>query len=161
MNNENEMKVEVDFAQAMKQIENELFNSFLTSFIGDEMQKKQTEKLFEAFNKRGVPTRTVMECLAEGKNYAIDNTNPTKEDRKRYIPLAKENGYKIVGYFMESKIKDCIERNALREGKACVPIVAIASTSKKLEIPSYDEGFDELYYVKNDGENMTILPWKE
>lgn len=58
-------KVEVDFAQAMKQIENELFNSFLTSFIGDEMQKKQTEKLFEAFNKRGVPTRTVMECLAE------------------------------------------------------------------------------------------------
>ena len=65
MNNENEMKVEVDFAQAMKQIENELFNSFLTSFIGDEMQKKQTEKLFEAFNKRGVPTRTVMECLAE------------------------------------------------------------------------------------------------
>ena len=115
----------------------------------------------DTLKKRFRENELIMECLAEEKNYAIDNTNPTKEDRKRYIPLAKENGYKIVGYFMESKIKDCIERNALREGKACVPIVAIASTSKKLEIPSYDEGFDELYYVKNDGVNMTILPWKE
>ena len=103
----------------------------------------------------------IEECLKNGKSYAIDNTNPTKEDRKRYIPLAKSQGYKIIGYFMESKIKDCIARNSLREGKACVPMVAIASTSKKLEMPSYDEGFDELYYVKNDGENMTILPWKE
>ena len=103
----------------------------------------------------------IEECLKSGKNYAIDNTNPTKADRERYIPIAKANGYKVVGYFMESKIKDCIERNALREGKACVPMVAIASTSRKLEIPSYDEGFDELYFVKNDGVNMTILPWKE
>ncbi|MBQ4510223.1 MAG: AAA family ATPase [Clostridia bacterium] len=102
----------------------------------------------------------ISQCLSEGKSYAIDNTNPTKADRERYIPLAKENGYKVVGYFMESKIKVCIERNALREGKACVPIVAIASTSKKLEMPSYDEGFDELYYVKNDGENMTVTPWR-
>ena len=102
----------------------------------------------------------ISQCLSEGKSYAIDNTNPTKADRERYIPLAKENGYKVIGYFMESKIKVCIERNALREGIACVPIVAIASTSKKLEMPSYDEGFDELYYVKNDGENMTVTPWR-
>lgn len=99
------------------------------------------------------------ECIAGQKSYAIDNTNPTRLDRERYIIPAKEAGYRVVGYLMESKIKDCIKRNALREGKARVPEKAIAATSNKLEIPSFDEGFDELYFVKNDGETMTIEEW--
>ena len=99
-------------------------------------------------------------CLTNGYNFVIDNTNPTREDRARYISLAQEHGYHIVGYFMESKIKDCIARNALREGKARVPNTAIAATSNKLEIPSYEERFDELYFVKNDGEFMIIEEWR-
>ena len=100
------------------------------------------------------------ECIGEGKNFVIDNTNPTRADRARYISLAKEQGYHVIGYFMESKIKDCIARNSLREGKARVPNTAIASTSNKLEIPSYEEKFDELYFVKNDGVSMTIEEWR-
>ena len=53
-----------------------------------------------------------------------------------------------------------MQRNALREGIARVPEKAIAATSNKLEIPSYDEGFDELYFVKNDGTIMTIEKWR-
>ncbi len=102
----------------------------------------------------------VAECLAEGKSYAVDNTNPTRQDRARYIAEAKQAGYRIVGYFMESRIRECMARNALREGKARVPDTAIAATSNKLEMPSYDEGFDELYYVKNDGTTMTVEPWR-
>ena len=100
------------------------------------------------------------ECIGEGKNFVIDNTNPTRADRARYISLAKEQGYHVIGYFMESKIKDCIARNSLREGKARVPNTAIAATSNKLEIPSYEEEFDELYFVKNDGVSMTIEEWR-
>ena len=102
----------------------------------------------------------IKECLNEEKSFAVDNTNPTREDRARYITLAKNNGYHIIGYFMESKIKDCIARNALREGKEHIPEKAIAATSNKLEIPSFDEGFDELYFVKNDGTTMTVEPWR-
>ena len=102
----------------------------------------------------------IEDCINNGHNYAIDNTNPTRFDRERYIAPAKEAGYRIVGYFMESKIKDCMQRNALREGLARVPEKAIAATSNKLEIPSYDEGFDELYFVKNDGTTMTIEEWR-
>ena len=100
------------------------------------------------------------ECIGEGKNFVIDNTNPTRADRARYISLAKEQGYHVIGYFMESKIKDCIARNSLREDKARVPNTAIAATSNKLEIPSYEEEFDELYFVKNDGVSMTIEEWR-
>jgi len=100
------------------------------------------------------------ECINQERNFAVDNTNPTREDRAKYIALAKPRGYHIIGYFLESKIRDCMARNALREGKARVPDIAIAATSNKLEIPSFDEGFDELYFVKNDGSVMTIEPWR-
>ena len=102
----------------------------------------------------------VEECIANGQSYAIDNTNPTKSDRERYIASARAAGYRIIGYFIESKIKDCMQRNALREGDARVPEKAIAATSNKLQIPSYDEGFDELYFVKNDGKTMTVEEWR-
>ena len=42
-----------------------------------------------------------------------------------------------------------------------VPATAIAATSNKLEMPSYDEGFDKLYFVSNDGSKMEISDWRE
>ena len=51
-----------------------------------------------------------------------------------------------------------MERNAMREGNARVPDIAIAAASNKSKIPSFDEGSDELYFVKNDGSVMTIEP---
>ena len=102
----------------------------------------------------------VSDCLASGRSLVIDNTNPTLADRARYILPAKEAGFRVVGYFLESKFDDCMARNALREGKACVPKVAIAATKKRLVYPSLTEGFDLLYYVKNDGTDMTVLPWR-
>lgn len=76
----------------------------------------------------------------------IDNTNPTKADRARYIPYLRDNGYRIIGYFFESKVQDCVRRNDQRTGKAKIPSAAIAATSNKLEMPSLKEGFDELYF---------------
>ena len=102
----------------------------------------------------------INECLATGESFVIDNTNPTKEERKKYIIQAQKEGYRIVGYFMESKIKECIERNNKREGKARIPTKAIVATSNKLQLPEYDEGFDELYFVKNNGNKMLVEEWR-
>ncbi len=100
-------------------------------------------------------------CFAGGENIVVDNTNPTKADRARYIAPAKEHGYRVAGVFMESKIKDCVARNELREGKAKVPAKAIAATMNRLEMPSRAEGFDELWFVHNDGVTMTKEEWRE
>ena len=100
-------------------------------------------------------------CIAEGKSFAIDNTNPTKADRQRYIPKAKAAGYRITGYFFQSKIADCIERNDQREGKTKIPNAAIGAISAKMEMPSLDEGFDELYFVSIENHAFTISEWKE
>ena len=98
----------------------------------------------------------IEECLSLGKSYAVDNTNPTKADRERYIPTARERGYRVIGFVMRTGVESCLSRNALREGKARVPDVAIYATARKLECPSYEEGFDELYEVENDGTQMSI-----
>ena len=103
----------------------------------------------------------IKECIKKGESFAVDNTNPTRLERKKYIDIAKTEGYRVVGYFLESKIKDCMARNALREGKARVPDIAIAATSNKLEIPSFEEGFNELYFVKNNGTDMIIEEWRK
>ena len=103
----------------------------------------------------------IQECMKQGKSFVVDNTNPTKEDRLRCIPDAKDAGSRIVGYFMESKLKACIARNEQRQGAARIPSMAIAATSNRLQTPSYDEGFDELYFVKNDGQAMTVEKWRE
>ena len=105
--------------------------------------------------------RVIAACQARGIDYVIDNTNPTREDRARYIPAAKAAGYRVVGYFMQSRLRDCIARNELRKGKEKVPAKAIAMTSNRLQLPGRAEGFDELYFIENDGAGMRVSKWRE
>lgn len=115
----------------------------------------------DTIKTRNNERRAITACHARGVDYVVDNTNPTKEDRARYIPTAKAMGYRVIGYFMQSRLQECIARNNLREGKERIPAKAIAMTSNRLEMPSFDEGFDELYFVANDGSEMIISEWRE
>ena len=89
----------------------------------------------------------------------VDNTNPAGIDRRRYIEQAKNNKYKVIGFYFQSKIEDAIKRNSNRVGKECIPEIGIRSTSRKLELPSFDEGFDELYYVEIDKQKFKVKNW--
>ena len=101
----------------------------------------------------------ISDCLKSGKSFVVDNTNPTKSDRERYITTAK--GYSVVGYYFQSVIADCKSRNKDRKETARVPDVAIVAKSNELELPCMEEGFDALYYVKlNDGE-FIIEEWND
>ena len=102
----------------------------------------------------------IEDCFTTGAAFVVDNTNPTREDRARYIQAAQEHGYRVIGYYFQSSISACRERNNRREGKAHLPDVALASTYAKLELPSIAEGFDELYYVRIDHDHFAIEPWK-
>ncbi len=101
------------------------------------------------------------DCLKRGVSLVIDNTNPTKESREGYISKAKENGYKVYGFYFRSSVEECIRRNDEREGKAQVPRIAIAHTHRILEVPAQTEGFDRLFYVCIAGEQFLIDDWKE
>jgi predicted kinase len=99
-------------------------------------------------------------CIEAKQPFVIDNTNPSIVERKKYIYKLRENGLKIKGYYFQSIIKDCLERNQLRKGKDNVPEVGIKGTYNKLELPSYDEGFDELFYVSMSHNEFSVKEWK-
>ena len=75
--------------------------------------------------------------------------------------MIKETDYTAVGYYMRSVLAECLERNELRTGKAKIPRIALAGSSKKLEMPSFSEGYSELYYVEMKESGFKISPWKE
>lgn len=99
----------------------------------------------------------LLNCLREGIPVVIDNTNPELADRQRYIPLAREYGYEVIGIFFQSKLLDCMERNSLRENS--VPKLAIPYTQKRLQMPAFDEGFDLLFFAKITDKGFDISPW--
>lgn len=104
----------------------------------------------------------IEEALQQGLSVVVDNTNPTIEERKELIDLGRLYNAEIVGYFFAVQLKQCLERNRAREGKARVPDIAIFATLKKLARPAYAEGFTKLYYVYNKGDqNFEVSDWKE
>ena len=100
-------------------------------------------------------------CLESGDSFVVDNTNPTREDRERYIIPAAKAGYRIIGFYFQSSVSGCMERNSRRSGKARVPEAAIAATHRKLELPDREEGFDELFYVRIGQDCFEVEPWRE
>jgi predicted kinase len=89
-------------------------------------------------------------ALGGGRSVVIDNTNPTIAVRAPLIAVARANGAEVVGYVFRTEAADALRRNRAREGRARVPDVAIFTTRKKLEAPTYDEGFDRLFEVTLD-----------
>jgi predicted kinase len=101
-------------------------------------------------------------CLTAKQQFVVDNCNPAREDRRRYIEPARAAGFKVVGYYLQSKVDDCKERNEQRTGKQVVPPKAILGAAGRLELPSYEQGFDKLYYVKVSGNGgFNIEEWKD
>jgi predicted kinase len=101
-------------------------------------------------------------CLAAKQPLVVDNTNPTVEDRARYIQLAKATGFSVVGYYFQSQVQASVQRNATRIGDARVSDKAIFSIAKQLEMPSYAERFDDLFYVRLvENNDFEIARWQD
>ncbi len=114
----------------------------------DQLRTRHREKtLFEA-------------CLSVGTPCVIDNTNPAVADRKGYLDAAKSKGYRCVAYYFAARIDEALARNEGRD--RVVPAVAVRGTRNRLERPSPDEGFDEIWYV-NTGENnaFAVEEWND
>jgi predicted kinase len=104
-------------------------------------------------NRNRRQAQLIEAALRTGSSIVVDNTNPTVEDRRPLIELGRDLGAKIVGYYFDSTVRQCVGRNRSRTGKDQVPDVAIFATAKRLVPPSYSEGFDELFRVRMSDES--------
>ncbi|MBO0794940.1 MAG: ATP-binding protein [Ktedonobacteraceae bacterium] len=99
----------------------------------------------------------IEEALLAGHSVVIDNTNATLEERAELIQIAHQYQASVVGYYFDSRPGRCLERNRQREGRERVPDVAIFATLKRLVRPSYDEGFEWLYYVSLEDDGAFVV----
>lgn len=98
-------------------------------------------------------------CLETRQPFVIDNTNPTADDRARYIEAAKDAGFTVVGYYFESNIEDCLARNDLRARP--VPHAGLLATARKLTMPTREEGFDALHHVRLIDGGFEVTAWPD
>lgn len=100
-------------------------------------------------------------CAETQMPFVVDNTNLTKEKRHKYIEFCHNKNFKCICFYFKTELSRSLKWNKKRCGKDLVPDVAIFSSVKKLELPSFDEGFDELWYLDFDGQNFIKKPWQE
>jgi predicted kinase len=106
--------------------------------------------------------RFLLACVETGQPFVVDNTNPTRVEREVYIRAAKDAGFRVVGYYFQSRVEECKRRNNRRPAAKQVPLRGILGTAGRMELPSLGEGFDELYYVRIDeAGGFVVEGWKD
>ncbi|HML23227.1 MAG TPA: hypothetical protein PKD09_16350 [Aggregatilinea sp.] len=101
-------------------------------------------------------------CIESKQPFVVDNTNPSIEERAKYIVPAKAASFRVVGYYFQSRIEDALQRNRHRPPAQQVPELGIRGTAGRLQRPSFEEGFDALYYVRiSDSGEFIIEEWND
>lgn len=95
-------------------------------------------------------------CIDAKLPFVVDNTNPTPEERARYIAPALAAGFRVVGYHFDLPLSVALARNAARQGRQRVPVPGVYGTHKRLRPPTLAEGFQALYTVRQ-GEDGSIV----
>ena len=100
-------------------------------------------------------------CLETKQRFVVDNTNLTIKDRQRYIQPAQAAGFRIIGYYFQSKVPDALIRNQSRPVPERIPEAGIYGAAARLQLPTYAEGFDALYYVSISADGkFSIQEWQ-
>lgn len=100
-------------------------------------------------------------CIEARQPFVVDNTNPTIEERAMYIAPARAAGFRVIGYYFESRAADALSRNASRTPDEQVPRAGVLGTYNKLQLPSAAEGFERLFYVQlATPAGFTIKDWQ-
>ncbi|MBB6235804.1 putative kinase [Pedobacter sp. AK013] len=132
-----------------------------TTFFKEKFFKTHVHISLDLLNTRNKEFRFIETCILTAQPFVVDNTNPSLEERAKYIIIAKANKFKVTGYYFQSKLNDAVDRNNQRSGKEKIPEIGIRGTFKKLVLPSIHEGFDELYYVAAENNSFIIKPWSD
>jgi len=103
---------------------------------GDESVQENGYKIFKiAYDRTQL-------ALENGKDVIFDATNTTKRSRSNFKNFNAER----IAVYMDTDIEICKTRNAQRERK--VPEEVIDNMAKKITIPSIEEGFNKVIFIR-------------
>jgi predicted kinase len=119
-----------------------------STFYKDRFFRTHIRINLDMLKTRNREAKLLAACLEMKQHFVVDNTNPSADDRARYIEPAKMAGFRVIGYYFKSTVDDARTRNASRTGKERIPDVAVSAIQQRLNPPVFAEGFDELFVVK-------------
>jgi predicted kinase len=123
-------------------------SSFYRASFADTHTLVSKDLLRNSRNRQARQLALIEQALRHGESVVVDNTNPGAEDRSPLITLGRALDARIVGYRFEAGLSECLRRNALRQGRARVPDVAIYAAARRLSHPRSAEGFDAIFRVR-------------
>jgi predicted kinase len=133
-----------------------------TSFYRERFFATHLRLSLDMLKTRHRERRLLQACIETRQRFVVDNTNPTRAERNVYIRAAREAGFRVVGYYFQSRVEDCRRRNEQRPSGQQVPLRGILGTAGRMELPSPEEGFDELYYVRIDEAGSFVVEgWRD
>lgn len=106
---------------------------------GDVNNQARNKEVFALLHKR------VKEDIKNNKNTIYDATNISKKCRKSVIELFKNIPCNKVCVFIATPYEECLRRNNARDRK--VPEFVIEKAYQSLQVPSKEEGWDEIIVI--------------
>ncbi len=98
----------------------------------------------DALKSRNKEKLEICASLGNSRSIIIDNTNMTRQARKRYIEIAKSHGTRIRSIYLNCPLEMALKRNAGRTGRERVPDHVVRFYNRILQVPTIDEGFDSV-----------------
>lgn len=116
-----------------------------------------SKDLMKGKRNRDHKQRVLLEqSAAHERSVVLDNTHPSRASRQPWIQWARDHQWNVTGYYLSCSVEECQRRNLARCEEERVPDVGFFAILGSLERPSYEEGFDQLYFVSSiDGMYQT------
>ena len=118
-----------------------------TTLYRDRFLETHVRVSLDLLRTRARESALVALCLETGQPFVVDNTNPTPADRRRYVAPARAAGFRVLAYLVDAETGEALARNAERSGRRRVPDRGVAGTARRLQRPTPEEGFDELWHA--------------
>ncbi len=132
-----------------------------TTFFKERFFRTHVLISLDLLNTRLKEGRFLQTCFDVQQPFVVDNTNPTRVERNRYITPAKARGYRIVGYLFSSGLDEALLRNGARSATEVIPAIGLRGTHARMQMPQMEEGFDALYSVALADGNFVVQKIEE
>jgi predicted kinase len=117
-------------------------------YINQDLQKKEHLAIFDA-------------AVASGQNIVVDRMNFNKEQRSRYLGVAKDFGYDTAIHVLHESYVVCVERMAKREGHETIKNEESARRALRTFFTKYerveDSEADEVKRIWPDGDKPSAI----
>jgi predicted kinase len=130
-----------------------------TSFYHERFAQTHELISLDLLKTRNKEKAHILSSFRERRPVVIDNMNITALDRQQYIKFAQDNGYAVIGYYFNSDLPAALKRNKQRKDGKQVPEAALHSSSKRLDVPVFDEGYRQLFGVTARDGVFTVEKW--